>query len=72
VSKKVVHLCVIILLLHLHRRSKLRHLGVEGGLAGFNFLVELLEVMSHSVSKGGYRLVEGFDFMLERLEIVLD
>ncbi len=71
-SKKVAHLCIIILLLRLHRRSQLRHLGVEGGLAGLNFLVELLEVMGHLVGEGGYHLVEGFDFMLERLEVVLD
>jgi len=72
VSKKVAHLCVIILLLRLHCRCKLHHLGVEGGMAGFDFLVELLEIVSRSVRECGYHLVKGFNFILERLEIMLD
>jgi len=42
---------IVIILLHLHSCRKLCHLVIEGNLASFNFLVELLEVVGGSVSE---------------------
>jgi len=51
-SEKVMHLGIIVVLLRLHSHRKLCHLVVEGGLASFNFLVELVEVVGSSVGEG--------------------
>jgi len=71
-GKQVAHLSIIIFLLCLHCSCNLCHLIIKSCLAGFDLLVKLLEVGGSLIRKCGEHLVDSFDFILERLKVMLD
>jgi len=71
-GEEVAHLGVVILLLRLHCCCNLCHLVVESCLAGIKFLIKLLKIVGGSIRECGKGLMDGFNFMLERLEVTLD